>query len=166
MPPKYPAEYHRKWREKQGKDYAQRQNEKVKLYHKTVIGRMALKVGAVNNSVKHRGGRGRLGQKDMMDVWRSQGGKQLNNKVLSESLCAVCESKLSTFGFRGMIVDHIKPLKDGGLNIRNNIRLLCWECHKVKTKDELHQMSPWYERRRSPSLKRDEISGQQFALEI
>ena len=34
-------------------------------------------------------------------------------------------------------VDHIKPLWDGGTNLLTNLQLLCWECHSIKTEEEL-----------------------------
>ncbi|MBM7770641.1 5-methylcytosine-specific restriction endonuclease McrA [Actinokineospora baliensis] len=35
-----------------------------------------------------------------------------------------------------MDVDHVVPLRDGGLDVPDNVRALCRPCHAVKTAEE------------------------------
>lgn len=38
--------------------------------------------------------------------------------------------------------DHIIPLKDGGLNVRSNMRMLCTMCHRRKTSEDRARRKP------------------------
>ena len=45
-----------------------------------------------------------------------------------------CENKLHQgMGIPAVVVDHIKPLVDGGTNAENNLMSLCLSCHAKKT---------------------------------
>jgi 5-methylcytosine-specific restriction protein A len=49
-------------------------------------------------------------------------------------LCAECERQGKIT--RAVHRDHIIPLAEGGLDIRENTQGLCESCHTVKTKEE------------------------------
>ncbi len=45
-----------------------------------------------------------------------------------------CDFCLKRFEFLELTVDHVIPISKGGTNNMDNLRLLCVECHKYKTK--------------------------------
>ena len=110
--------YNRRWRQKRRlthPDESVRQNERVKQYHKTVIGQAALCAGRLNTTAKNR----------------SQLGKVTTRGVLSlPSHCEQCEAT------ENLQIDHIMPAMYGGLNERANLQKLCRSCHMTKTKRE------------------------------
>jgi len=168
MPTKYPSEYHRMWRGRKGMYYALRSNEKVRLYQKTVFGRLALKAGNINVTAKMRIGAecGKVTQSELYDLWIQQGGELHGDKITNEPLCAICSVGLDTFGQQGMIIDHILSLREGGKNTRKNLRLLCIDCHKKKTRKEQNRKSPWYQKRGDEIESVENIVEQQTILKI
>jgi 5-methylcytosine-specific restriction protein A len=63
--------------------------------------------------------RGRAGQRDRAAV------------IAEEPLCRLCLAKGVTRATD--IVDHIKPLREGGLDVRANKQGLCKPCHDAKS---------------------------------
>ena len=57
-------------------------------------------------------------------------------------LCQACSRKGKTT--LGSVVDHIKPLWDGGSDEAHNKELLCIPCHDEKTKHEATQRARGY----------------------
>jgi 5-methylcytosine-specific restriction enzyme A len=59
--------------------------------------------------------------------------QRLAEAVLSdEPLCRMCKDKGLRSG--ATLVDHIKPIEDGGPRLdRNNLQPLCRDCHATKT---------------------------------
>ena len=47
--------------------------------------------------------------------------------------CRSCDKKTKSYQF-----DHIVPVALGGSNLPENIQLLCLDCHKQKTKEDMH----------------------------
>jgi 5-methylcytosine-specific restriction protein A len=52
--------------------------------------------------------------------------------------CAHCRNDYTSGGIE---IDHIQPLKDGGLDVETNIQALCIRCHQKKTAEEAYQRS-------------------------
>lgn len=50
------------------------------------------------------------------------------------SACAICDSKDK------LEIDHITPLSLGGRNVPSNVQILCYTCHKYKTKLDWQKM--------------------------
>ena len=114
-------EYNRQWRKKRRFTHpheAVRQNERVKRYHKTEEGKAALKAGHLNVTAKKRGQRGSVSKEDILKLWEIYKCKRCD-----------CQENLQ--------IDHIKPAMHGGLNVGENLQLLCVDCHKEKTREEM-----------------------------
>jgi 5-methylcytosine-specific restriction enzyme A len=53
----------------------------------------------------------------------------------AEPLCRICKSEGRTEA--ATVVDHIKPLAEGGTDARDNLQPLCKQCHDMKTVREV-----------------------------
>jgi 5-methylcytosine-specific restriction endonuclease McrA len=113
-----------RWRHGKGRAYADACNEEVKAYQKTFAGRMALRVGGVNNAAKARGLDGRITGGALINLWALQNGIQEEAPVK----CAACGVLASDWQ-----IDHVVAVKNGGDNVPGNLQLLCADCHKEKT---------------------------------
>jgi 5-methylcytosine-specific restriction protein A len=66
---------------------------------------------------------------------RGRAGQKLRHQVLSEEpLCRACLAENRTSA--SVVVDHIKPLSQGGGNERSNLQGLCTPHHDEKTAQE------------------------------
>ena len=115
------------WRWRQGRAYADRQNEKVKDYQSSFFGKMALRAGCANSAAKTRGAKGRITSGDLIDLWAKQNGIDLTLSVR----CGICGVMAEEWN-----ADHIKPIKDGGAHEPENMQLLCLGCHKAKSRED------------------------------
>jgi hypothetical protein len=116
-------EYARKWKkEKRRKDpkSADIDNKRVREYQQTPDGKAARKAGIINSTAKKRHQQGKVNKDDILILWK-------NYK------CAECGE-----GNSPIEIDHIIPAMHGGHNVGANLQLLCIDCHKDKTKTELH----------------------------
>jgi 5-methylcytosine-specific restriction endonuclease McrA len=57
-------------------------------------------------------------------------------KEMAGFRCAICKEVSSH-----LEVDHIRPLWDGGTDELENLQVLCYECHKEKSREEHHRWS-------------------------
>ena len=60
--------------------------------------------------------------------------EQRKRRLQVEPLCRDCKS--AGIIRAATVPDHIKPLAQGGLDIDENIRCLCADCHKVRTAEQ------------------------------
>lgn len=119
-------EYQRQWRKKRRITHpldSEKQNRRTKEYHQTIDGKAALKAGALNTAAKKRGQVGRVYKEDILRLW--------NNKR-----CNACYTD------RDLEIDHIIPSLSGGQNIGGNLQLLCFDCHKEKTRKDVSVQPP------------------------
>ncbi len=118
-----------KWRDKQDDKYFEDQAKKSSEYARTPFGFLSNKAGSVNTGAKVRGvslvGSNRITASHLLNIISIQGG----NPLVCD--CAKCSKTSDKWQ-----VDHIKPIRDGGSNSKDNIQLLCLKCHKEKTKKE------------------------------
>ena len=130
------AAYQRGWRFKQGRDYAEGRNEKVKKYQQSFWGGLAQRAGTINTSAKHRGETNRIGGHDLLEIWMNQNGIDS-----TKCLCADCHKPIiGTWHY-----DHIIPLFRGGQNEAPNIQILCSGCHDKKSISERRSKSVFIE---------------------
>jgi 5-methylcytosine-specific restriction endonuclease McrA len=108
-------------------------NVKVKSYHQTQRGKLALKAGSINTSARNKNVRGRVTGGCLVQVICKQGGG-LNKPC-------VCPDCKKTFPWSEMEWDHKIPLCAGGKNEKNNLQLICPVCHIKKTSREKTAMS-------------------------
>jgi 5-methylcytosine-specific restriction endonuclease McrA len=120
-------QYKNKWRCKQGREYIQSQNEKVKAYQSTFFGQLALRASWINRGAKVRGANGKVTAGDLVNLLAKQNGWNESCR------CALCGHLA---GKDLMQLDHIMPIALGGLNEIENMQFLCADCHVVKTTNE------------------------------
>lgn len=92
-----------------------------------------------NRKIKRRGASGSHTQKDLRNLYETQGGK-----------CPYCKITLTPFGVKphNRHVDHMLPLSMGGSNGPENLQILCGPCNMTKgTMDhttylKLHSIEP------------------------
>lgn len=60
--------------------------------------------------------------------------EQRKRRLQNEPLCRDCKS--AGIIRAATVPDHIIPLAQGGLDIDDNIRCLCDDCHKVRTAEQ------------------------------
>lgn len=99
------------------REYTVNRKARFNHYLSTKNGYAAHKAGALNTRAKRQGIKGKVNKNDVLNVLK-------NNK------CANCNEETS------LEIDHKLPLFMGGKNNRNNLILLCTNCHKIKTKIE------------------------------
>jgi 5-methylcytosine-specific restriction protein A len=63
-----------------------------------------------------------------------RGVEQRKRRLEAEPLCRDCKS--AGIVRAATVPDHIKPLKQGGLDIDDNIRCLCADCHRGRTAEQ------------------------------
>lgn len=144
MPAKHTAAYRRKyWRDNPEKSEVQ--NERTKLYQKTLYGRMAHRAGSINTQAKNRGCYGKLTKDDLLELWKSHGGINKGNEVINDAQCNICHDQFDLFGERSYIIDHILPIAYGGENSVENIQFLCPSCDKEKTNKDSRARSRYSE---------------------
>ena len=62
--------------------------------------------------------------------------QRLRTRIMQDQpLCRMCEEK--GFVTPGAEMDHIQPLFKGGSNDDDNLQMLCIECHRRKSADDL-----------------------------
>lgn len=118
-----------KWRDKQNEEYFEKEKIRALEYCKEPFGYLTKRAGAVNNGVKARGvnvGPGnRINGGNLLNLIKKQGGNPL-----------VCNCAMCTVQIEDWEIDHIFPIKDGGSNTKDNLQILCKDCHKIKTDHE------------------------------
>lgn len=97
-------------------------NARVKKYHQTPNGILALKAAAVNSAAAARDAEGKIGLSDLLSLWLRQMGMKI-----TEVNCAVCGTLAPYF------IDHVVECSDGGANTPDNLQMLCAKCHAGKT---------------------------------
>jgi len=110
--------YNRKWRKnlyRASEKHRQEELERIKSYHQTERGKLALSAGYMNTNARKRAMPGKVSVDDLLSI---------------DQECAACGSN------KNLEFDHIVSARDGGINERRNLQMLCVECHKMKTKNE------------------------------
>lgn len=60
--------------------------------------------------------------------------KTMRKRLRSERCCEWCGTP------NNLTIDYIKPICQGGLDIKGNYRILCWRCHKRhQQEDKLYE---------------------------
>jgi 5-methylcytosine-specific restriction endonuclease McrA len=107
------AAYMRK-RRRSNKEMRKRDNDKVRAYQKTKVGRASLKAGNLNTRAKTNGYIGKVTKEDILAIW-------------SDYRCVLCGENES------LVIDHRKALSMGGTNTIDNLQLMCNSCHLQKS---------------------------------
>lgn len=71
--------------------------------------------------------------------------KRLKIAHTQEWKCAMCHHLLPW----SFVMDHIKPLRNGGTNSLSNFQALCSNCHAAKTAEENQRYAEYLEEKRT-----------------
>ena len=112
-------------------------------YYKTLGGYLAKRAFICTANAKMRGADGRITKAQLENIWFVQGGREAHGQIKQEPFCAICRIELRTMAHRGMIIDHIHRVEDGGRTEPQNLRMICWECdRRTRTETILGQNVP------------------------
>lgn len=88
-----------------------------------------MKAGFLNSAAHWRGHEGRVNGKDLIEIWARQ--KSVDLGLVP---CAICGVETGEW-----IFDHIVPLSKGGLHAPQNIQIICRECNRTKTANDVRK---------------------------
>lgn len=121
------TEWKRRWRERQGRSYAGKMSDKMRVYQKRFWGWLALKAANLNVGARVRGVQAKITGADVLEIWLQQ--RNLNPW---ECPCAICGRIIDT----DWTIDHIKPLAQNGPHSVDNLQIICRDCHCKKSAEE------------------------------